>query len=685
MRILRAILPLTILLGLASLSGCTRFNAYFNTFYHAKKHYRDAERMVANSKSDRLPPEAVKLYDKSIEKSAKVIQMGGGWWAGVDDAVYLMGAAYYGKKDYDEALRKFDELFLNYPESNHVPEAMYYTGLCYHRKKNYEKADEYFDRIAREYPEFERGDEILFLVGKGFEDDEEDARALVTYERLLAQYPGTKHAEDILQRIGEIHFEDARYDSSLLAYQRLADVTRDDQIFLEASLRAGQSEVRQGKYGEAIRRYESLIPENPRELQDTPRIWIQLAEACNLEGDHDRALDVLDRVIEIYGGTTQGVEALFQMGYTYEVYLEDFDEARLKYEETQEQTSRSVFREEAAERLKNLQQIEELQSKAQSQEEEDQEARAEAAFKVAELLYFATGRKEEALAKYREVERDFPGTVVGARAAYAVAYIQYSDGSTDEDGMDNFRGLIERYPESAQAGHAIEILEEEGQADDALRTLVSDAKERQRLKELSKKMRADSLMRARADSMRLAEEMGASAPKALPDSTAGAAAGAMDDLVGPPAPGGPAGTPMDLLRLQEGWGDTTAPQRSAAWRDSITAVRDSMRAVRDSILGVRDSLRAVGDTVGAVADSAGAGLDSLGGTPGPPGVDARDRGPVEAPGEPEADPEGSEAPEEDAPDHGLEEPEPRPEGLEEDPEDPEEPPPEGPPDPGGQF
>ncbi|MBD3334604.1 MAG: tetratricopeptide repeat protein, partial [Candidatus Eisenbacteria bacterium] len=186
------------------LPACSRFSAYFNTFYLAKKSYARAERIVENSASDRLPPEAIKQYDKAIEQCTKVIQKGGGWWAGIDDALFLMGASYYGKRDYDEALRRFDELIVNYPESDRIPEALFLSGLSHHHKKNYKQADTFFNRIAEQYPDFQRRDEILFLVGEGYEDDDEDRLAIRTYERLLEEFPGSGHAEEALDRIGSL-------------------------------------------------------------------------------------------------------------------------------------------------------------------------------------------------------------------------------------------------------------------------------------------------------------------------------------------------------------------------------------------------------------------------------------------------------------------------------------------------
>ncbi|MBU1700469.1 MAG: tetratricopeptide repeat protein [Candidatus Eisenbacteria bacterium] len=495
-----------ILLPLPLLAGCSRFGSYFNTFYFAKKYYAQAERIVTNSASDRLSPEAIKLYDKSIEKSEKVILKGGGWWAGIDDAIYLIGAANYGKRDYEEALRVFDGLLSDHPDSEFIPDALFLSGLCHHRRKEYALAEECFQRIATEYPGFERRDEILFLAGRGFEDDGEDQLALSSYEDLVEQFPKSKHMEATLDRIGEIHFEKARYDSSLYAFDRLAGFTRDDAVYLEANLQAGESLVRLGRYEEALNRYQSLLQGDPKKSQDSPRVWIHMAEAYNLDGRPEEALETLQKVLDGFGQSAQATEARFQIGYTYEVYLKDFEKARAAYQEASEMKVQSIFRDEAGTRLKNLQQIEELQNQAQSQEEVDRDARAEAAFMVAELLYLSSNRIEEALAKYDEVAEEFHDTDIGARAAYAVAWIQYNNPKSKEEGRSRFADIIQKYPGSPQADYLLKIMEEEGGADETLKSLVSRAKEEARLIELAKKISADSLAMAKADSIQQVKE-----------------------------------------------------------------------------------------------------------------------------------------------------------------------------------
>ena len=85
-------------------SGC----AYFNTFYNARKYYREG----LDLKAANQPTPAKAKFEKAIEKSALVIQR---WprsrWA--DDALLLIGLSYYHQGYYDKAMRNFDQLPLD--------------------------------------------------------------------------------------------------------------------------------------------------------------------------------------------------------------------------------------------------------------------------------------------------------------------------------------------------------------------------------------------------------------------------------------------------------------------------------------------------------------------------------------------------------------------------------------------
>jgi TolA-binding protein len=259
--------------------------AYFNTFYHAKKYYAKAQEAQQKSRSDKLSPEAAANYDKAIEKCAKVImQHGGGWRAGIDEALFLMGASYYGKKEYETAIKKFDELVFNYPESDHVPEALFYTGLSYHRMRNYPTATRIFARLVREYPDFDRKDEILLTAAEGLELEFDYRSALREYRQILEESGTREVREKALERMGKIYFDEGEYDSALVAYQDLANTTRDDELYFEAQLNVGACLVRLGENGDALDIYHRVLPEDAERNENGGRVWLAMAEAENRRG-----------------------------------------------------------------------------------------------------------------------------------------------------------------------------------------------------------------------------------------------------------------------------------------------------------------------------------------------------------------------------------------------------------------
>ena len=63
---------LAILALLLTISGCV----YYNTFYFARHHFRNAEalRIKAEEEERVLPPQAVDLYKQSLQYSARVLR-----------------------------------------------------------------------------------------------------------------------------------------------------------------------------------------------------------------------------------------------------------------------------------------------------------------------------------------------------------------------------------------------------------------------------------------------------------------------------------------------------------------------------------------------------------------------------------------------------------------------------------
>jgi tetratricopeptide (TPR) repeat protein len=128
------------------------FGTYFNTFFNATENYDEAyedyETRVLSNYSERLDSiysaplltqESKDKFNKAIEKASKVIQYHKSS-AFMDQAVLLIGKAYYYLGDYLKAERKFSEFISKLSASPLIDEALLFHARTEMHLGNYEQA-----------------------------------------------------------------------------------------------------------------------------------------------------------------------------------------------------------------------------------------------------------------------------------------------------------------------------------------------------------------------------------------------------------------------------------------------------------------------------------------------------------------------------------------------------------------
>jgi TolA-binding protein len=452
--------------GLSVLAVGTAGCAYYNTFYFAKKYFAQAEKLALAAGSDKISPEAARKYDDAIKQSTKVLKYhGGSRW--VDDALYLMGASFYGKQEYEEALRKFDEVVVNYPESRWVPWALYKSGLSHYARKNDDLMDSYFRRVLTEYPKFDRCDDMLYTEARAAERRRDRVEAVRRYRELVDRFPRSDRGQEGLLRIGDLYFDAGFADSAYASYAEASRLARDEDGIRNAEVKSADALVRLQRAPEAVGRLERLVPRD--ETQVGPgAIWpalvrVHLAQAYNATARYHDALTVLRTVVTKYPQSGYAPEAQFQIGYTYEVYLDSLDAARTAYDQVGRTGSASIFRDQAQTRSRNLAQLQTLSSQALSDSAAGSDKQAESQLKIAELFLFSQNKVPEAMARYLQIRADFPQSRSAPRAAYALAWIRLRrmEGQRDS-ALTAFSQMIRDYPSSPAARGALDLLVAEG-------------------------------------------------------------------------------------------------------------------------------------------------------------------------------------------------------------------------------
>jgi outer membrane assembly lipoprotein YfiO len=139
---------------------------------------------------------------------------------------FLIGATYFQRGDYDEAISHFERVFKDYPESSSAPTALFLSGkshICKYQGSDYEvqhliAAKEIFEEYLRLYPAHEKAKEVetslqeareklalrdlnvaRFYLHAGKKDS-----AAVYLRTIVTNYPQTvyaKEADALLERI----------------------------------------------------------------------------------------------------------------------------------------------------------------------------------------------------------------------------------------------------------------------------------------------------------------------------------------------------------------------------------------------------------------------------------------------------------------------------------------------------
>ncbi len=486
-------LPLLPALLLLLLSGC----AYYNTFYTARKAWDRA--MVLQEQSS-IEGTGVAEFDNCIKAcNSLILKYPDSKW--VDDALLLQGRCYLAKGEYDRAIERFELLRDSIPKSPLVPEAMVGKARTQARMRRYEDAESTLVRTRREYPEGDYLPELLLAAGDIRQARKDSRGAIQLYSQLLRDYPKSILADPARASRGESYFQLEQWDSARVEFENAAIAASREEDRYTARLRMGETYEQARRWGDAITHYRLMLSD-ARKLSKEPEVLLRIAWATLQEGEVDKAVDQYTRIKELNVSNRFSSSAAYQLGYIQEVYKEDFEEAR-KYYQMCQTLPRSEFTDLARQRSDGLGRAVELKKKL-SEGHSKFDARAEDAYKLAELYLFEMKKEDRALLQYREVERQFSFTRFGPKAAYAIGWVweRMGHGGAADSA---FARVVVRYPGSEFARAAADTLRARHGA--ALDSLVAVARSDSTNQPLHKPVEAvqESIQEAaQADSMRKA-------------------------------------------------------------------------------------------------------------------------------------------------------------------------------------
>jgi TonB family protein len=438
-------------------SSCT----YYNTFYNAKKAFKDGEKAQESAPENRRHSAGRNQYETAIKKASKVLTFHPkSKWA--DDALFMIGRAYYNMGDYLKARRKFEELQTSFPKSKLVSDSYYYISMCHYYSDEEMKAiSSLKNMLESEKVKKKRKAELSFFMGEIYFHREEFEEAKTYYEKVLNQYDPDTLSSITRFRIGECLWEKKDYVKAKEAFAQVEKSDPSPELLLDSKFKQGECHYILGEYQEGMKIYKELSDDD-RFTSHLASIKLKIAEGYYHLDELSFSMEEYLKVTEDYPKTEESAQAYFELGRKYQEVFGDLQLAKKMYEKSSSENPRSQIAKEALTQSANISRIEEYQQKIS---DEGTEESAQPQFLLAELYLTQMNEPDSALTEYLALVDQFPESEYAAKSLYAAAWIYEKVKGDTNQAARTYQRILDEYPQSDYNETALDFL---GDSSDSL-------------------------------------------------------------------------------------------------------------------------------------------------------------------------------------------------------------------------
>ena len=424
--------------------GC----AYFNTFYNAQEHYKDAEKIRIENFGNQLPSRAIQEYEKAIEKSQKVLTDYSDSKY-VNDALLLKGKSHFFKREYDSAKEAFDKL----KESEEVffqNETTYWLALCKWKDLRPQPAVNDLKNLLDSTESVDLESRIYLTLGEIYLEIDQPDSAFQFLDRGAKTADSRITREQIYFQIAELSYEKELYQQASDNYRNVLSNTISMSRVKESNLKIIQTYRLLGDLDKAKSRIEQLLlDENFNSIKG--ELNLELAKIELDKNNLDFAIESLDQVAQNNLNTEISVEAYYLLG---NIFLRnpnlDFDRANFFINEGMKQNFNSPYKVIMSKRRDSVSKL----IKFKSSLDEESVVNPSTLYAIAEILAFDVGSEYEALDYFEIIIANHANSEYYTKSLFAT-YLIYDSKNALESGK--YKDIIlTQYPQSDYAKKIID-------------------------------------------------------------------------------------------------------------------------------------------------------------------------------------------------------------------------------------
>ncbi len=328
-------------------SGCVVgdfLGTYFNTYYNASTLFGEAEEEIWNQTDTKLtghnllaltttiPATSRTKLASVVEKCSKLLQEHPNS-AYVDDALLMIGKAFYYQGDYTRADRKFKELLTTYPESNLVLEARLWMAYAEYKENNLDQAETSAKRLlddAQKDDDSKTAAVAALLLGKIRGDRQDYAGACNYYAITGANAENADLRASAYLTAGDMYLAASDSVDAYSMYQKAAKESRNYQITYHADFGQATALSRMGRGSQALDQLRDMR-NNTNYKEFWGEVDVETGNAYRREEKYPEAIAQYQYVDTAYAKSEWAANADYQLGLLWEQVYGEFDSARVAY------------------------------------------------------------------------------------------------------------------------------------------------------------------------------------------------------------------------------------------------------------------------------------------------------------------------------------------------------------------
>jgi len=431
-------------------SGCT----YYNTFYNARKSFKEGEKAQQKAAADRRASVGQAQYEAAIKKASKVLTFHPkSKWA--DDALFMIGRSYFNMEDYVKAGRKFEELVTSFPKSNLVEESRYYISLChYYSGEEAQATKQLKDFLESKKMGKKRKGQASFLLAQMYYNRGDYQDAMTYYDKTLNEFnPDTLAAITEFQ-LGQCLWEQKDYQKAKEAFMKVEDRKPGVDLLFDSKFRQGECWYVMGDYQKGMELYQELSQDEKFSAK-LSSVQLKIAQGQYHLGELCLSMLEYYDITEKYPRSEESANAYFALG---EIYQDDFgslEEAKKMYDACSTEKRDTPVAKEALTRSANISRIEEYYQELSDQ---DAQESGKALFLLGELYLTQMDDPDSAQTEYLALVNKFPESEYAAKALYAAAWIAQNVKHDSIQAEELCRRVVDEYPRSDYSVPALRLL-----------------------------------------------------------------------------------------------------------------------------------------------------------------------------------------------------------------------------------